>query len=62
MNGLIEFYTTKLERKINMLNRLQTKANDFSSELDVNELIRLNVLQTEVRLLQEMIEDLRNPY
>jgi hypothetical protein len=62
MKGLIEFYTSKLERKVNMLKRLQDRANDLTVELETSELIRLNVLQTEVRLLQEMVEDLKNPY
>lgn len=61
-NGLIEFYTTKLERKANMLKRLQVRTNDFTVELNTNESIRLNVLQTEVRMLKEIIEDLKNPY
>jgi hypothetical protein len=62
MNGLIKFYEGKLERKENMLKRLQEKANNMDCELEINETIRLNILQTEVRLLKEIIEDLYNPY
>jgi hypothetical protein len=59
MTNLINFYSNKLQRKENLLSKLQLKANDLDYEMSVNETISLNVLQAEVRLLKEVIEDMK---
>lgn len=57
---MIEFYSDRLTRKENMLNRLQLRNNDLDSEMSVSETIKLNVYQAEIRLLKEVLEDLKS--
>lgn len=54
----VVFYQNKLERKQNLLSKIQAKEKDFDYEMSINETIQLNVLQAEVRLLTEFIEDI----
>lgn len=60
LDSMIEFYSDRLTRKENMLNRLQLRNNDLDSEMSVSETIKLNVYQAEIRLLKEVLEDLKS--